>query len=213
MSFLQTVPRCNTLSSDIVNSILEYWHHRPNCPVVGPLGDWSCHCGDVLNQPSRVDNNVFQHSLLIEVYSEGKIRYLGLSDCSVTTIRRASTVHQISAYEVEYSPFALEIEAPDIGVLVACRENGIAVVTYSPIDRGVLSGRITLLGDLPENDSRRMFPKYSTENFPKINQLVDKLKQIAAFHSCSAAKACIAWVRAQGDDIIPIPGTKTIKHL
>lgn len=86
-------------------------------------------------------------------------------------------------------------------------------MAYSPIGRGVLTGRIASLDDLPENDSRRLFPKYSTANFPKINQLVDKLKQVAAVHNCSAAQACIAWVMAQGDDIIPIPGTKTIKYL
>ncbi|KAK3361146.1 NADP-dependent oxidoreductase domain-containing protein [Lasiosphaeria ovina] len=151
---------------------------------------------------------------MVELKKEGKIRYLGLSEVSAATIRRAHAVHPIAAVQMEYSPFCLEIESPQIGVLQTCRELGIAVVAYSPMGRGLLTGQIRSWDDLPADDFfRRNTPKYSAENFPKILRLVEAFEAVAAAHSCTAAQACLAWLIAQGDDVIPIPGTKTVKYL
>jgi aryl-alcohol dehydrogenase-like predicted oxidoreductase len=144
--------------------------------------------------------------------SEGKIRHLGLSECSAATIRRAHAVHPISAYQVEYSPLFLDIESDRTDILKTCRELGIAVVAYSPVGRGVLTGTMKALSDLPEKDWRRGVPKI-VENFPKIMDLVDRIRAVAERHNVSPAQICLAWVLAQGDDFIPIPGTTTIKYL
>lgn len=146
-------------------------------------------------------------------YSEGKIKYLGLSECSAATLRRAHAVHPISAYQVEYSPFALDIESKTTDVLNTCRELGITVIAYSPIGRGILSGQIQSPADLPEGDFRLMLPKYSQENFPKILELVKGLKGIAEAHNSTTAQVALAWVLAQGSDIIPIPGTKSTARM
>ncbi|KAJ9603276.1 hypothetical protein H2200_012054 [Cladophialophora chaetospira] len=148
---------------------------------------------------------------LAELKNQGKIRYIGLSEVSAATLRRACAVHQVSALQVEYNPFVLEIEKNE--VLDACRDLGVAVVAYSPVGRGFLTGQITALEDLPANDFRRLTPKYSPENFVKIMDLVHRFEDVAKNHKASPAQACLAWLMAQGEDIIPIPGTRTIKYL
>ncbi|CAG8212127.1 unnamed protein product [Penicillium nalgiovense] len=150
---------------------------------------------------------------MVELKNQGKIKHLGLSECSAATLRRAHAVHPIAAYQVEYSPFALDIESSTADILATCRELGIAVVAYSPVGRGILTGQIQSFSDIPENDFRRMLPKYAQEHFPKILELVQGLKDVANNHGSTPAQVAIAWLLAQGSDIIPIPGTKSIKNL
>lgn len=145
--------------------------------------------------------------------SEGKIRHLGLSEVSASTIRRAHAVHPIAAVQVEYSLFCLDIESPQYDVLKTCRELGITVVAYSPVGRGLLTGQIKSFDDLPEHDFRRLTPKYSRENFPTILKLVAEVDAIAKVHNCTPAQVCLAWLLAQGEEVIPIPGTRTIEYL
>jgi aryl-alcohol dehydrogenase-like predicted oxidoreductase len=128
-------------------------------------------------------------------------------------LRRAHAVHPIAAYQVEYSPFALDIESSTTNILNTCRELGIAVIAYSPVGRGILTGQIQSFSDLPEKDFRRMLPKYAQENFPKIHELVQGLRNVANNHNSTPAQVAIAWLLAQGSDIIPIPGTKSTKNL
>ena len=144
---------------------------------------------------------------------EGKIRYLGLSEVSSTSLRRAHAVHPISAVQMEYSPFATEIEFPDIGLLKTCRELGVAIVAYSPLGRGMLTGAYKSPADFEEGDYRKGFPRFSEENFPKNLKLVDQINEIAKKKGCTAGQLSLAWLLAQGPDIIPIPGTKRIKYL
>jgi aryl-alcohol dehydrogenase-like predicted oxidoreductase len=121
-------------------------------------------------------------------------------------------VHQIAALQVEYNPFVLDIESNEL--LRTCRELGVAVVAYSPVGRGFLTGSIKKIEDLPENDFRRITPKYNNpENFAKIMDLVHKFEDVAQSHGATSAQISIAWLMAQGEDIIPIPGTRTIKYL
>lgn len=128
-------------------------------------------------------------------------------------MRRAHAVHPIAAYQVEYSAFTLNIESSITDLLAICRELGIDVVAYSPVGRGLLTGQIQSFSDIPENDFRRTLPKYAQEHFPKILELVQGLKDIANNHGSSPAQVAIAWLLAQGSDIIPIPGTRSIKNL
>lgn len=144
---------------------------------------------------------------------EGKIRYLGLSECSAATIRRAHAVHPISAYQVEYNPLFLDIESPKTEILQTCRELGIAIVAYSPVARGLLTGAIKSHSDLAKDDFRAAVPKFSEENFPKILTLVERIRAIGDKHGATPAQVCLAWVAAQGDDFISIPGTTTTKYL
>ncbi|KGO44818.1 Aldo/keto reductase [Penicillium expansum] len=150
---------------------------------------------------------------MVELKNQGKIKHLGLSECSAATLRRAHAFHPIAAYQVEYSPFALDIESSATDILTTCRELGIAVIAYSPVGRGILTGQIQSFTDIPENDFRRVLPKYAQENFPKILELVQGLKDVANNHGSTPAQVAIAWLLAQGSDIIPIPGTKSIKYL
>ncbi|QLI69195.1 Aldo-keto reductase yakc [Metarhizium brunneum] len=150
---------------------------------------------------------------MAELKREGKIRHLGLSECSAATIRRAHAVHPIAAYQVEYSPLFLDIESDRTGILQTCRELGIAVVAYSPVGRGLLTGAVTSLDDLPPDDWRRGVPKLGGDNFPRIMALVDRIREVARRHGATPAQVCLAWVAAQGDDVIPIPGTTTLKYL
>ncbi|KAJ5543132.1 Aldo/keto reductase [Penicillium sp. DV-2018c] len=150
---------------------------------------------------------------MVELKNQGKIKYLGLSECSAATIRRAHAVHPISAFQVEYSPFTLDIEYDTTDILKTCRELGIAVIAYSPIGRGILGGQIQSVKDFPENDLRRYMPKFADEHFPKILQLVQGLKDIAKNHGSTPGQVAIAWLLAQGPDIIPIPGTKSTERL
>ncbi|KAF7345431.1 Aldo keto reductase [Mycena venus] len=135
---------------------------------------------------------------MAELVKEGKIRYIGLSEVSAGTIRRAHAVHPVAAVEVEYSPFNLEIEDPKIGVLEVCRELGIAIVAYSPLGRGILTGQVKSAADFPEGDFRKMFPKYNDENFPNILKLADGLKRIGNDHGATAGQIALAWLLAQG---------------
>ncbi|KAI6019787.1 NADP-dependent oxidoreductase domain-containing protein [Pisolithus orientalis] len=143
----------------------------------------------------------------------GKVKYLGLCECSANTLRRAHAVHPIAALQVEYSPFTLDIEDPKIGLLQTARELGITIVAYSPVGRGLLTGQYKSPDDFAEDDYRRHIPRYSKENFPNILKLADKLKELGQHHNATAAQVALAWDLAQGNDIIPIPGTKRIKYL
>jgi len=150
---------------------------------------------------------------MAEFVKAGKIKYLGLSECSADTLRRAHAVHPISAFQVEYSPFTLDIEDEKIGLLKTCRELGITVIAYSPLGRGLLTGRYKSPDDFEEGDRRRVFPRFSKENFPKVLQLTDGLKKIGEKENATASQVALAWLLAQGDDIIPIPGTRKTKYL
>ncbi|KAJ5142998.1 Aldo/keto reductase [Penicillium bovifimosum] len=150
---------------------------------------------------------------MVELKNQGKIKYLGLSECSAATVRRAHAIHPISAYQVEYSPFAVDIESDKTDLLKTCRELGIAVIAYSPVGRGILTGQIQSFNDLPETDFRRGMPKFAQEHFPKILQLVQGLKDVAKNHGSTPSQVAIAWLLAQGPDIIPIPGTKSIERV
>ncbi|EPX73738.1 aldose reductase YakC [Schizosaccharomyces octosporus yFS286] len=143
----------------------------------------------------------------------GKIRYIGLSECSADTIRRACKVYPVSAVQIEYSPFSLEIERPEIGVEQACRENNITIVCYAPLGRGFLTGAYKSPDDFPEGDFRRNAPRYQKENFYKNLELVKKLESIAAKNNVTPGQLSLAWILAQGHNFLPIPGTKRIKYL
>jgi aryl-alcohol dehydrogenase-like predicted oxidoreductase len=148
---------------------------------------------------------------LAELVSAGHIRYIGLSEISASTLRRAQSIHPIAAIQVEYSPFTLDIEDPKLDLLRTARELGVAVIAYSPLGRGLLTGRYSSPDDFEEGDFRKMVPRYSKENFPNILKIVDGLKTIGGRHGATAGQVALAWVLAQGDDVIPIPGTSKIK--
>lgn len=162
----------------------------------------------------RIDPNIpIEKTMgaLKELVQEGKIRYIGLSEPSPATLRRAHKVHPIAAIQVEYSPFVLDIEQKG-HLLDTARELGVAVVAYSPLGRGFLTGQISSHDDLPQDDFRRSIPKYSNENFPKVLLLVNKIKAIGEKHGATPGQVTLAWLLAQGADIIPIPGTKKVKY-
>ncbi|KAK9759792.1 Aldo-keto reductase str7 [Basidiobolus ranarum] len=149
---------------------------------------------------------------IAELVKEGKVKYLGLSEPSSQTLRRAHKVHPISAIQVEYSPFALDIEEKG-HLLDTARELGIAVIAYSPLGRGLLTGQIKSVDDFDDDDFRKTVPKFSRDNFPKILKLVDELQEIGKKHQATSSQVTLAWLLAQGGDIIPIPGTKKVKYL
>ncbi len=156
----------------------------------------------------RVDPNVpIEETVgaMGRLVEQGKVRRLGLSEASAETIRRAAAVHPIAAVQSEYSLWERDVEAD---ILPVVRELGIGFVPYSPLGRGFLTGQITRREDLPEDDYRRNDPRYSEENFDRNMQLVEVVKTIAAAHEASAAQVALAWLLAQGDDIVPIPGSK-----
>ncbi|CAF1311536.1 unnamed protein product [Adineta steineri] len=148
-----------------------------------------------------------------ELVDAGKVKYLGLSECSSDTLRRACAVHPIACVQIEYSPFSLDIERDEIGLLKTCRELGVAVVCYSPLGRGILGGQIKSPDDFEADDFRRMLPRFSKENFPKNLELVNQLTALAKQKGCTTGQLTLAWILAQGDDFIPIPGTSKIKNL
>ncbi|GAB7342181.1 hypothetical protein MBLNU457_g0435t1 [Dothideomycetes sp. NU457] len=150
---------------------------------------------------------------LAELKKEGKIKYLGLSECSADSLRRAHKVHPITAVQIEYSPWALDIESPEIDLLKTCRELGVAVVCYSPIGRGMLSGEYRSPADFGEGDFRKFAPRFSEENFPKNLKLVDEITSLAKKKGCTPAQLTLAWILAQGEDFFPIPGTTNPKRL
>lgn len=148
-----------------------------------------------------------------EFVDSGKVKYLGLSECGADTLRRACKVHQIHAYQIEYSPFSMDIENPETNLLRTCRELGIATVAYSPLGRGMLTGQYQSIDDFDENDFRRSIPRFSKDNFSRNLRLVDTLKAVADKKGCTSGQLSLAWLMNQGDDIFPIPGTKRIKYL
>jgi aryl-alcohol dehydrogenase-like predicted oxidoreductase len=147
---------------------------------------------------------------MARLVQEGKVRFLGLSEASAETIRRAHKVHPISALQSEYSLWTRDVEDE---VLPACRELQIGFVPYSPLGRGFLTGEIKKAEDLPETDRRRMFPRFQGENLEKNLALVGRVEEIAREKGCTPAQLALAWVLAQGTDIVPIPGTKRRKYL
>jgi aryl-alcohol dehydrogenase-like predicted oxidoreductase len=147
---------------------------------------------------------------LAELVREGKVRYLGLSEAAPEMIRRAATVHPIAALQSEYSLFTREHEAQ---VLPIVRELGIGFVAYSPLGRGFLTGAIKTDGDLAANDWRRGVPRFGGEHFQRNVALVDEVEMLAREKGCTPAQLALAWVLAQGDDIVPIPGTKRRNYL
>ncbi|MDB5168951.1 MAG: Pyridoxine 4-dehydrogenase [Candidatus Saccharibacteria bacterium] len=147
---------------------------------------------------------------MAELVKEGKVRYIGLSEAAPETIRRAHKIHPITALQTEYSLWSRD---PEDELLQTCRELGIGFVAYSPLGRGFLTGQIKSIDDLDEDDSRRRWPRFSPENFQKNLDLVEKVKEIANEKGVTAGQLALAWVLAQGDDIVPIPGTKHVNYL
>lgn len=171
-----------------VETIDLYYQHRvdPNTPIEETVGAMS------------------------RLVEEGKARYLGLSEASAETLRRAHAVHPIAALQSEYSLWTRDVEAE---ILPACRELGVGFVAYSPLGRGFLTGQFQKPEDLPENDRRRMFPRFQDENFQQNLHLVERVQEIAKSKGCKPAQLALAWVLAQGKDIVPIPGTKRRTYL
>jgi len=174
-----------------VDSIDLYYQHRvdPNTPIEITVG------------------------AMAELVKEGKVKYLGLSECSAKALRRAHAVHPIAALQIEYSPFVLDIEDPKIALLETCRELGVTVVAYSPLGRGLLTGQYKSPDDFEANDFRRTVPKFSAANFPKILDVVSRIKKIGEKHNATAGQVTLAWILAQGPEFVVIPGTKKIKYL
>ena len=171
-----------------VETIDLYYQHRvdPNTPIEETVGE------------------------MARLLEEGKVRHLGLSEAAVETIRRAHAVHPITALQTEYSLWSRE---PEDGILDVCRELGIGFVPYSPLGRGFLTGQIKSLDDLAPDDYRRNGPRFQGQNFQKNLEMVKRVEEIAAEKGCTPAQLALAWVLAQGEDIVPIPGTKRRKYL
>lgn len=149
---------------------------------------------------------------MAELVHTGKVRYLGLSEASAATIERACKVHPIAALQSEYSLWTRDPEVT--GTLAACRKHGVGFVAYSPLGRGFLTGAFTKPEDLPADDYRRKFsPRFAEENFKRNLALVDAVKRLAVAKGVTASQVALAWVLAQGEDIIPIPGTKRRTYL
>jgi aryl-alcohol dehydrogenase-like predicted oxidoreductase len=142
---------------------------------------------------------------MADLVREGKVRYIGLSEASVATIRRAHKVHPLTAVQTEYSLWTRD---PEDGLLEALRALDIGFVAYSPLGRGFLTGQIKSVDDLAEDDFRKHHPRFQGENFQRNLDLVAKVEEIAAEHKCTPAQLALAWLLAQGDDIVPIPGTR-----
>jgi len=147
---------------------------------------------------------------MANLVKQGKVRYLGLSEAGIETIKRAARVHQITALQTEYSLWSRE---PEDSILDTCRELGIGFVAYSPLGRGFLTGQIKKTSDLAEDDWRRNSPRFQGENFAKNLKLVEHLKALAAEKGCLPSQLALAWILAQSKDIVPIPGTKQRKYL
>lgn len=141
----------------------------------------------------------------------GKVRHLGISEASPATIRKANAVHPITAVQTEWSLWTRDVE--DNGVLATVRELGIGFVAYSPLGRGFLTGEIRSIDDLDPGDARRTHPRFQGENFVKNLELVERVKEIAMKKGITSSQLALAWVLAQGSDVVPIPGTKKIKYL
>ena len=147
---------------------------------------------------------------MVRLKEEGKIRFLGLSEAAPQTIRRAAAVHEITAVQTELSLWSRDAEAD---VLPTVRELGIGYVAYSPLGRGFLSGRFKSPDDFPDDDFRKFHPRFQGENFEKNIQLVREVEKMAEKKGCTTAQLALAWVLAQGEDVVPIPGTKHVRYL
>ncbi len=171
-----------------IDTIDLYYQHRidPNTPVEETVG------------------------ALAQLVKEGKIRYIGLSEAAPETLRRAAKTHPIAALQTEYSLWTRD---PEDGLLALCRELGIGFVAYSPLGRGFLTGQFQRFEDLAEDDYRRNSPRFQGENFQKNLDLLRKVEDLAKEKHCTPSQLALAWVLAQGDDIVPIPGTKRRKYL
>ena len=161
----------------------------------------------------RVDSDVAIEETvgaMSELVQAGKVHHLGLSEASSETIERAHAVHPISALQSEYSLWTRDIESD---VLPTCRSLGIGFVPYSPLGRGFLTGAITSTEDLAEDDWRRHHPRFQQGNIERNRELVARIEELAATKGVSTSELALAWVMAQGDDVVPIPGTRRIKNL
>jgi aryl-alcohol dehydrogenase-like predicted oxidoreductase len=147
---------------------------------------------------------------MAELVKEGKVRYIGMSEAAPETIRRAAKVHKITALQTEYSLWSRD---PEDEILQTIRELGIGFVAYSPLGRGFLTGQIKSLDDFEEGDFRRNNPRFMGENFRQNLELVDRVKAIATEKNCTPGQLALAWLLAQGDDIVPIPGTRHTEYL
>jgi aryl-alcohol dehydrogenase-like predicted oxidoreductase len=172
-----------------VETIDLYYQHRvdPNTPIEDTVG------------------------AMAQLVKEGKVRYLGLSEAGPETLRHAMKVHPITGLQTEYSLWTRDPEAN--GVLNTCRELGIGFVAYSPLGRGFLTGQFRTFDDLAPDDYRRNSPRFQGENFQKNLELVRRVEGLAAKRGCKPSQLALAWVLAQGEDIVPIPGTKRRKYL
>ncbi|HVF92035.1 MAG TPA: aldo/keto reductase [Blastocatellia bacterium] len=171
-----------------VETIDLYYQHRvdPNTPIEETVG------------------------AMTRLVEQGKVRHIGLSEAGIETIRRAHAVHAITALQSEYSLWSRD---PEDGILDVCRELGIGFVAYSPLGRGFLTGQIKSFADLAPDDYRRNSPRFQGENFDKNIELVRRIEEMAAEKGCAPAQLALAWVLAQGEDVVPIPGTKRRKYL
>ncbi len=147
---------------------------------------------------------------MAELVEAGKVRYLGLSEAAPATIRRAQAVHPISALQTEYSLWSRD---PEDEILPTVRELGIGFVAYSPLGRGFLSGQIRSLDDLDEDDFRRLNPRFQGDNFERNHDLLDRVRELAKEKGITESQLALAWVLAQGEDVVPIPGTKRRSYL
>ncbi|WP_373926535.1 aldo/keto reductase [Paludisphaera borealis] len=171
-----------------VDHIDLYYQHRvdPNTPIEETVG------------------------AMAELVKAGKVGHLGLSEAAPATIRRAAAVHPIAALQTEYSLWSRE---PETDVLPTVRELGIGFVAYSPLGRGFLTGRYRTIDDLPADDYRRNAPRFQGENFQKNLDIVKTIEEMAKSKGCTSSQLALAWVLAQGDDVVPIPGTKRVAYL
>lgn len=172
-----------------IDTIDLYYQHRvdPNTPIEETVG------------------------AMAELVRQGKVRYLGLSEASAATLERACKVHPIAALQSEYSLWTRDPETN--GVFAACQRLGVALVPYSPLGRGFLTGQIRTPEDFEVGDYRRNSPRFQGENFAKNLALADKVRQLAATKGCSASQLALAWVLSRGENVVPIPGTKRRKYL
>jgi len=201
--------------------------------VRGPNGEWLGRRGDAEYVRQACDASLarlgvdhidlyYQHRVdpstpieetvgaMKELVEAGKVRHLGLSEAGPPTIRRAHAVHPITALQTEYSLWSRD---PEDEVLPTTRELGIGFVAYSPVGRGFLSGRIRSVDDLGENDFRKHHPRFQGENFQRNLDLVQSVDDLAAEKGCTPVQLALAWVLAQGEDVVPIPGTTRVGHL
>jgi aryl-alcohol dehydrogenase-like predicted oxidoreductase len=171
-----------------VDTIDLYYRHRvdPNTPIEETVG------------------------AMAQLVKEGKVRFLGLSEAGARTLRRAVKIHPITALQTEYSLWTRD---PEDEILPTCRELGIGFVAYSPLGRGFLTGQFKRFEDLPADDYRRSSPRFQGENFQRNLDLVRRVEGIAHEKNCKPSQLALAWVLAQGEDIVPIPGTKRRKYL